>query len=100
MSDRTGSLPGGARGDCRASRPAGRGTGVLRAGRGAVRSARRRLLPQAHAGQTGSAYTVNADPAASRPYVFLSYASAEQDRALVIAAALQQAGIAVWLDRH
>ncbi len=34
------------------------------------------------------------------PYVFLSYASAERDRALVVAAALQHAGIASWLDRH
>jgi len=36
----------------------------------------------------------------SVPYVFLSYASAEQDRALAVGDALQQAGIAIWLDRH
>jgi hypothetical protein len=35
-----------------------------------------------------------------QPYVFLSYASAEQDRALAVSDALQQAGIAVWLDRQ
>jgi predicted ATPase/sugar phosphate isomerase/epimerase len=34
------------------------------------------------------------------PYVFLSYASAEQDRALAVSDALQQAGITVWLDRQ
>src|SRR5947199_9868217 len=39
------------------------------------------------------------EPAAA-PYVFLSYASAEQDRALAVADALQQAGITIWLDRH
>ncbi len=42
-----------------------------------------------------------ADPSTtSAPYVFLSYASAEQDRALAVADALQQAGIPIWLDRH
>ncbi len=33
-------------------------------------------------------------------YVFLSYASAEQDRAIALGDALQQAGIPIWLDRH
>ncbi|MHB8578034.1 MAG: ATP-binding protein, partial [Dehalococcoidia bacterium] len=39
-------------------------------------------------------------PSTPASYVFLSYASAEQDRALVVATALQRAGIASWLDRH
>lgn len=39
-------------------------------------------------------------PNTSEPYVFLSYASAEQEQALTVSEALQQAGIAVWLDRH
>src|SRR5438477_11964409 len=39
------------------------------------------------------------DPPGS-PYVFISYASVEPDLALALAEALQQAGIAVWLDRH
>jgi len=33
------------------------------------------------------------------PYVFLSYASADRDQALFIAAALESAGIPVWIDR-
>jgi hypothetical protein len=36
----------------------------------------------------------------AKPNVFLSYASAEQDRALAVSDALQQVGISVWLDRH
>src|SRR5436853_33046 len=34
------------------------------------------------------------------PYVFLSYASAERDRALAVADALEAAGISVWIDRQ
>src|SRR5947199_9722729 len=34
------------------------------------------------------------------PYVFVSYASEEQDRALAVGDALQRAGIAIWLDSH
>ncbi|MHB8573802.1 MAG: ATP-binding protein, partial [Dehalococcoidia bacterium] len=43
---------------------------------------------------------MTAEPASTAPYVFLSYASAEQDRALVVVEALQAAGIPSWLDRH
>ncbi len=39
-----------------------------------------------------------AKPAA--PYVFLSYASADRERALSIADALEQAGVRVWVDRR
>ncbi|MHB8577088.1 MAG: toll/interleukin-1 receptor domain-containing protein [Dehalococcoidia bacterium] len=39
-------------------------------------------------------------PSTPEPYVFLSYASAEQDRAVTVSDALQRAGIPVWLDRH
>src|SRR5258708_2399341 len=38
-------------------------------------------------------------PAASAPYLFLSYASVERPQALIIADALEQAGIRVWMDR-
>src|SRR6478672_1530083 len=34
------------------------------------------------------------------PYAFVSYASADRDRALAVADALEGAGIAVWLDRR
>lgn len=37
---------------------------------------------------------------ADGPYVFLSYASADRDRALAIADKLEAAGIAVWIDRQ
>src|SRR5438105_2937887 len=39
-------------------------------------------------------------PATSAPYLFLSYASAERERALAIADALEAAGVRVWIDRH
>ncbi|HET9662272.1 MAG TPA: TIR domain-containing protein [Thermomicrobiales bacterium] len=35
----------------------------------------------------------------SRPYVFLSYASADRERALAIARAFEHAGISVWIDK-
>src|SRR5262245_2803823 len=38
-------------------------------------------------------------PAAGQPYVFLSYASADRDRALAIADRLEVSGIRVWIDR-
>lgn len=38
--------------------------------------------------------------ASDTPYVFLFYASANRDRALTIAARLEQAGIDVWIDRR
>src|SRR5436190_7346258 len=34
-----------------------------------------------------------------RPYVFLSYASADRERALQIANLLEANGVAVWIDR-
>src|SRR3712207_6615548 len=37
---------------------------------------------------------------ASEPYVFLSYASADRERALAITDALEAAGVRVWLDRR
>ena len=36
----------------------------------------------------------------STPYVFLSYASADRDRALGIADRLEAAGVPVWIDRR
>ena len=39
------------------------------------------------------------DPLAS-PYVFVSYTSAERERALALADALEGAGIRVWVDRR
>ena len=39
-------------------------------------------------------------PDSTTPYTFLSYASAEREQALAVADALQQAGVAVWLDRQ
>ncbi|MHB8574204.1 MAG: TIR domain-containing protein [Dehalococcoidia bacterium] len=40
------------------------------------------------------------DPAASAPYLFISYASAERERALAVADAIEGAGVAVWIDRE
>lgn len=37
---------------------------------------------------------------AEQPYVFLSYASVERERALAVTAALEAAGVRVWLDRQ
>src|SRR3712207_80400 len=37
--------------------------------------------------------------ASARPYVFLSYASADRERALAIADRLEQDGVRVWVDR-
>ena len=34
------------------------------------------------------------------PYIFISYASADRDRAIEVANALERAGVAVWLDRR
>ena len=34
------------------------------------------------------------------PYVFLSYASADRERALRIADLLEGQGVRVWIDRH
>lgn len=38
-------------------------------------------------------------PRLNQPYLFLSYASADRDRALFIAAALESSGFPVWIDR-
>lgn len=40
------------------------------------------------------------DPTASaRPYAFVSYASADRERVESLVAALERAGVVVWLDR-
>ena len=39
-------------------------------------------------------------PEHATPYVFLSYASADRERALRIADLLKGQGIRVWIDRH
>jgi len=39
-------------------------------------------------------------PAADAPFAFLTYASADRERALTLADAIEQAGVRVWLDRH
>ncbi len=39
-------------------------------------------------------------PKGTTPYVFLSYASADRERALQIADCLEAAGVPVWIDRH
>jgi len=41
-----------------------------------------------------------AQASATQPYVFLSYASADRERALAIADALEKAGVRVWVDRR
>ena len=38
-------------------------------------------------------------PEPDAPYVFLSYASADRERAMAVAEALERAGVRVWLDR-
>src|SRR3954464_940444 len=38
--------------------------------------------------------------APTAPYAFISYASADRDRALAVADALAGAGVAAWLDRR
>lgn len=38
-------------------------------------------------------------PATDQPYVFLSYASADRERALAIADQLTASGVRVWMDR-
>ncbi len=59
--------------------------------------------PVAHPGglceqRSGAAMPDAAAPAT--PYVFLSYASADGDRALVIADLLEGQGSAAWIDQH
>ncbi len=39
-------------------------------------------------------------PADAVPYVFVSYASADRERVMPVVAALQRAGVAVWLDQQ
>ncbi|MDQ2785582.1 MAG: toll/interleukin-1 receptor domain-containing protein [Chloroflexota bacterium] len=39
------------------------------------------------------------NPDGGRPYVFVSYASADRDRVLPIVAALRRAGVPVWIDQ-
>ena len=38
-------------------------------------------------------------PSSAQPYVFLSYASADRERALALADVLERVGVPVWLDR-
>ncbi|MDQ6834003.1 MAG: toll/interleukin-1 receptor domain-containing protein, partial [Chloroflexota bacterium] len=39
-------------------------------------------------------------PADNQPYVFVSYASADRARVMPVVAALEQAGVSVWLDQQ
>jgi len=43
---------------------------------------------------------MTAEPPSTRAHVFLSYASADRERALALADALEGAGVRVWLDRR
>lgn len=43
---------------------------------------------------------MSGDVAAGRPYVFISYASADRELALPIVDALRDAGVACWIDQH
>src|SRR3712207_2277523 len=43
---------------------------------------------------------MTAEPANTQPYVFLSYASADRERALQLADALEAAGVSAWVDRR